>query len=127
MNELWRDSVGAALSQRGGGTLFKKVGMSLNEPESLSLISFCYFLLYLSPTTFVPVKEGKVQRKWSAGNIFVVLLCLQIRERLKRRLNVFPAFNDETPTRKTSKVNQSGVGAVGTIEVQPYYGVFELK
>lgn len=58
----------------------------------------------------------------------VVFLLLQIRDRMKRRLNtVFPATNEKTHARKTSTFNQSDVSIVGIIEVQPYNSVFELK
>ncbi|KAL9951189.1 hypothetical protein ACROYT_G043809 [Oculina patagonica] len=65
------------------------------------------------------------------GFLIFLLHCVrnsQMRDRFKRRLNVvFPAAKEGKAARKTSKINQSDVSAVGTIEVQPYNSVFELK
>ena len=40
---------------------------------------------------------------------------------------IFPAVNDPSPAKKTSRVNPSVVGMAGIIEVQPCSGVFELE
>lgn len=50
-----------------------------------------------------------------------------MRERFKRRVNtIFPVANDGKATKKTSQVDQSDVGVMKIIEVQPS-SVIELK